>query len=665
MTEVPSTSLFRRVVDGVVLPPEVTAFERQYLARMNRVALYFYWAHLPIFVLIAAINGTGPLTAAILTACVLIGPTVASRVLESPRAVSVVHGFTAMLMGGVLVHLGQGPVQIEMHFYFFVLLALLAVFANPLVIVVAAVTAAVHHLLLWIWLPSSVFNYDAPLWVVAVHAAFVVLESVAASFIARSFFDNVIGLERIVAQRTAALDVRNQDLRRVLDHLGQGLVIVRADGRPTEERSRATERMLGPAQPTFAAWVAQGDASCGAMMELGLAQVFEEVLPPDITLGQLPADAKVGEQVLAFDYTAIGEAPVEGVLVMISDVTAERARAALEAEQKELMSLVDHALRDRRGVAEFLAEGTERVQLLAPSAQCPPELVRREVHTLKGNAGIFGLPSIAELCHRLETAMAQAPDEVPPLADQLSRRWARLCEQLQPLLERDAEDHIEVDRETYERHLRSLRTGSTDELLVRDVLRWPCEPVKNRLDRLGEQAVQIARRLGRAVPELTVEHDGLRLDPSRWSGFWASLVHVVRNAVDHGLEPRDVRLAAGKAAEGRVSLRCARAGTGFEIVLADDGAGIDWARVAAKAKARGLPHQTHDELVDALCADGFSTRDDVSETSGRGVGMAAVRAAVAARGGVLRIESTPGRGTRVVMQFPSTERVTLQPLAAA
>src|SRR5205823_7385778 len=109
-------------------------------------------------------------------------------------------------------------------------IAMLAVFGNPSVIIAAAVTVALHHLVLWFALPQSVFNYDAPVWVVAVHAAFVVLESVAACFIARSFFDNVIGLERIVRARTAELDRRNRDMRLVLDNVGQGFATVDAAG---------------------------------------------------------------------------------------------------------------------------------------------------------------------------------------------------------------------------------------------------------------------------------------------------------------------------------------------------------------------------------------------------------------------------------------------------
>src|SRR5262249_17283367 len=145
----------------------------------------------------------------------LVGPTLAYFFFQNPRSLSVTFGFTAMAMGGLLVHFGQGPMQIEMHFYFFTLLALLSIFGNPLVIILPAVTVAAHHGLLYFLLPRSVFNYDASLWAVVVHAAFVVLESFAACFMARSFFDNVIGLERIVGERTRELDAVNRDMRLV------------------------------------------------------------------------------------------------------------------------------------------------------------------------------------------------------------------------------------------------------------------------------------------------------------------------------------------------------------------------------------------------------------------------------------------------------------------
>jgi signal transduction histidine kinase len=196
----------------ILLPPQSSEFERKYLDRVNRIAMWFFVAQLPVFVLIAVFNKTDPDIVLAFTSAVLLGPIAAVHYLHSQRSVSVVMGITAMFMGGILVHASQGPLQIEMHFYFFVLLALLAVYGNPLVIVVAALTVVAHHLLLWFVLPASVFNYDAPVWVVAIHAMFVLLEAVAACFIARNFFDNVVELEQRIQERTHKLQEINSKL---------------------------------------------------------------------------------------------------------------------------------------------------------------------------------------------------------------------------------------------------------------------------------------------------------------------------------------------------------------------------------------------------------------------------------------------------------------------
>jgi len=189
----------------LTLPRQISEFERHYLSRMNRVALWFFLAHPPVLAAVAWLAGTNVLQAFLFGSAAVLGPVIAQRAFASPRVVSLVFGFTSMTVGALLVHFGKGPMQIEMHFYFFVSLALLAVFANPMVIIVAALTVVVHHLAFFFFLPSSVFNYEASVWSVMVHAVFVVVESVAGCFVARSFFDNVVGLEKIVATRTEEL----------------------------------------------------------------------------------------------------------------------------------------------------------------------------------------------------------------------------------------------------------------------------------------------------------------------------------------------------------------------------------------------------------------------------------------------------------------------------
>src|SRR5215510_12758962 len=116
-----------KLIDYIVLPGEPSEFEVRYLQRINRIALLFFAAHIPAFAIVAYFNDTNPLLAVVLTTLLFAGPMLAYRTFKDVRAVSLVYGFTSMLMGGLLVHFGQGPVQIEMHFYFFALLAMLSV----------------------------------------------------------------------------------------------------------------------------------------------------------------------------------------------------------------------------------------------------------------------------------------------------------------------------------------------------------------------------------------------------------------------------------------------------------------------------------------------------------------------------------------------------------
>src|SRR5271154_96557 len=92
----------------LALPAEITPFEERFLARLNKIALIFFYLHIPVLMAVAWAAGTGPMFALTLSLVVLSGPTIAYKTLQNPRSISVVHGMTAMLMGGLLVHFGQG-----------------------------------------------------------------------------------------------------------------------------------------------------------------------------------------------------------------------------------------------------------------------------------------------------------------------------------------------------------------------------------------------------------------------------------------------------------------------------------------------------------------------------------------------------------------------------
>jgi len=202
-----------------------------------------------------------------------------------------------------------------------------------------------------------------------------------------------------------------------------------------------------------------------------------------------------------------------------------------------------------------------------------------------------------------------------------------------------------------ERQLRGLREG---------VMRVRLVPVGEIFRRMPFVVRDIARDTGRRVKVALAGQD-TEIDKFLVERMMDPVLHLVRNAVSHGIEGVDERIAAGKPPEGTISLSASAAGEIVTLDIADDGHGVDTERVLARAARLGVPvPPTPDDaaLLDLISSPGFSTRDESDRTSGRGFGMAVVRKTVQELGGVIRMTSTPGRGTRFSIDLPLTLAIT-------
>lgn len=281
-----------------------------------------------------------------------------------------------------------------------------------------------------------------------------------------------------------------------------------------------------------------------------------------------------------------------------------------------------------------------------------PTVQKRLVHTLKGNCAIYGLASIAELAHEVESELQDKGGALAPeQRDALVNAWKKAVQRVGWLLSTQRRDIIEVDRAELELLAQRAREGISAKELASALTEWAREPVHRRLDRLGQQAVSLARRLNKPAPEVTIDDHGVRVDSGPWSAFWAATVHVVRNAVDHGIEDPQERLLLGKAEAGALCLSAVRQAGMITISIGDDGRGIDWNAVRAKAARLGLSTTSEQDLITALFSDGLSTRESVTDLSGRGVGLGAVRQAVQELGGRIEVDSTLGKGTTFRFTF--------------
>jgi two-component system chemotaxis sensor kinase CheA len=241
-------------------------------------------------------------------------------------------------------------------------------------------------------------------------------------------------------------------------------------------------------------------------------------------------------------------------------------------------------------------------------------------------------------------------DELMRLVGDLVITRARIAEAL-PRLGGAAPAVLENLSETatkMERQVHNLREA---------VMRVRLVPLAEVFSRMPLTVRDLARTTGKQV-QLTVEGGDTELDKALVDRLADPLMHIVRNAVTHGIEAPDPRAAAGKPAEGSIRLRGRTEGDHVIITVEDDGGGIAVERVQAQARALGWLADdrplSNQDILDLLCRPGFSTQENADMGAGRGMGMNAAAAAITEMGGKFALDTQPGRGAIFTIQLPLT-----------
>ena len=349
------------------------------------------------------------------------------------------------------------------------------------------------------------------------------------------------------------------------------------------------------------------------------------------------------------------------------------------------------------------------------------EEMLRDLHTLKGDARVMGFAEAGVLCQRLEDLLAVARERryrvhedvdivvnmglqfigmllrkkvgAPRGGIDLDGFLKQIEEVLAELLRRSSEApgqalsgpvHLHF-ADTHDRisagarnrlsvvatamfleHLRATSGASRSRLrdlwllLAQEIALFDSAPLAPIVERHARAALDLAKQLGK---EIAVVRDAgeVAVGTEALDAINTAVLHTLRNSVDHGVEPPEERRARGKPSLSTISVRAMVSETGVEVVVQDDGAGVDFERVRERAVEKGLlgaggARATDDQLLDVLFLPGFSTREKITDVSGRGVGLDAVRAAVARVGGSATLASKPGMGTTLTIRVPVTRR---------
>ncbi|MDE3154265.1 MAG: chemotaxis protein CheA, partial [Acidobacteriota bacterium] len=213
--------------------------------------------------------------------------------------------------------------------------------------------------------------------------------------------------------------------------------------------------------------------------------------------------------------------------------------------------------------------------------------------------------------------------------------------------------HVADERMT--RHLAQMKRITSD--LQRTAMSLRLVPIRPTFQKMARLVRDLSRKSGKAI-DLVLSGEDTELDRKVVEEINDPLMHMVRNSIDHGIEPAGVRAAAGKRPAGTLSLSAYHQGGSIVIAVADDGGGLNADRILAKAIAQGLvapgASLPPSEIYELIFHPGFSTAEKVTEISGRGVGMDVVRRNIEALRGRIDIQSTPGQGTTFYIKLPLT-----------
>ncbi len=489
---------------------------------------------------------------------------------------------------------------------------------------------------------------------------------------------------RTLEQRIAG---RTREIQSLLDNMDEGLFTMDAQGRIDPRYSAATADMLGrPVEGSnfIERLHPDPDVRRQARDTFGLLLGGMIQVDWDDMVSHLPRELEPqpGRHLRARYRPVAGDdgAPAR-VMVILQDVTQEKLLQQDIDRNRHLHNMVVQIIQNRETFELFyndalrmLWASVEAVKGMRRVRRGTVDELFRTMHTIKGTAGLFGMSEVAAEAHAIEETFRQLsarrdepfpPAEGGPLAGRIEGLRRLLVDRRNAFLDLVGEDESEASYTLAESKIDRI----TGEVLER-VPAGAAEPVRRVLARLKHVSTarllrkyrslveSVGERLGKQVQLTIEEKDHTEVPADYFQKLDPTFLHILRNAMDHGIEPPEERTGRGKDAQAHIAIRTEYRGEGLLFSIADDGQGIDLERIRAVARERGFftaeqaAAASREELLKLLFEPRFSSRSEVTDLSGRGVGLDVVRHEVEQMGGLMRLSTRRGHGTTFQLYYP-------------
>ena len=458
---------------------------------------------------------------------------------------------------------------------------------------------------------------------------------------------------------------RTRSIQSLLDFSGQGFLSFGSDFLVRPEWSRECAGIFGRDDITgedVSALLFAGQQDRDEFRD-AVSLVFAGSSSPEVVFDLIDSRITIEGRSIQLEFRQIDD---ETVMCSLADVTEQERLAQEVVEETELRELLLSVVEHRSDFIALMRESREVLTALEDTRDgVVPDTTVRMLHTFKANAAFVKFQRTADAAHQLEQDItdAQLLSDTPPLAEGLDRLRAAFEKDIAIVEEHLGSEYVSIDTTVIvpRRKIDALEAalqaaGINDDTVERRLRELQTVRLSTMAMRLNSLARDLAEQRGKRMAPVILDVDDAAVAPQVYRILVDSLTHIVRNMVDHGIERPRSREEAGKEAQGHILISADEDHHILRVSISDDGAGIDVDAVRRRARERGMIGSDEQldgaDIVRLIFRDGFSTSHSVSALSGRGEGLAAVRALLRSIGGRISLSTRRGQGTRFVLTVP-------------
>jgi two-component system chemotaxis sensor kinase CheA len=470
-------------------------------------------------------------------------------------------------------------------------------------------------------------------------------------------------LEQMVKERTAQLNHAMNLQKSILESLGQGFFIFGADKKILEVRSKASDQMFNTNVPgqNFIEILPLSDADKNTNTML-VDQIFSDTLPFEDLKDLLPTHFDNKQQRNIYlnyhPYQDNDSNKVDGVIVVATDKTEEIAFEKMAKAEKSKAQLILKVINNPNHFNTLLKDIDRFLDFYSGLSEkeivSHEDNLKREIHTIKGTVSFYHFDELTNLLHEFEEELKQKTIKSTDYKNFLKKIFVFLNQ-----FKKENTSLILGQLETKSRYQKEIlefyktnQNQMNHEMKISYFYNLCLHPASESLSYIDELAQDLARRLGKKVLPVEISGQDIHLQPQHHEILYG-MVHLLRNSLDHGFEHPLDRLNLKKNEYGKITIKIELDNSYFnakklKIIFKDDGKGFDLEKLRAKLGAE----LTDNEIYQKMLISSVSTKETVSDISGRGIGVSSVFEIVRKQNGSMNISSTKNLGTTIEIIVP-------------